>query len=215
MGGVILKRTMENFKDIAQFISRLPDWTALLLLPALLIVSALVFALVGRRKWYFFCAALFGGVGVFFVAVKWDASYAIGYLGAFTALTALFSLLLLIPSPRRKRGSKEERMYEKFHAELDKGPREPVKRPPKEVVGEEVEPPRVSAEESGFRLAHVTAMLERLRASTKLSAGDRLETDVLARTLDGYRSRELSPEELRALNDCLASILKLTAKYQL
>ena len=69
-------------------------------------------------------------------------------------------------------------------------------------------------EESSMRLSHATDLLEQLTKS-ELSASDRLEADALAHTLEGYRDKELTFEEMRSLNDCLATILKLTAKYKL
>ena len=48
-----------------------------------------------------------------------------------------------------------------------------------------------------------------------MSAGDRLETEELARTLARLRSKPLSEAEMNSLNDCLASVLKMTAKYKL
>ncbi len=72
----------------------------------------------------------------------------------------------------------------------------------------------VTAQEYGVSLSYADTLLKKLR-SKKLKAGDRLETEELLRRLDCYREKPLDVGERSSLNDCLASILKLTAKYQL
>ena len=58
-----------------------------------------------------------------------------------------------------------------------------------------------------------SAALERLR-SLPLGAGDRLETDVIRNMLNVYAAKGvLSAEETRALNNYLATLLKLMSKY--
>ena len=63
-------------------------------------------------------------------------------------------------------------------------------------------------------LAYALSLLEKLRRG-ELSATDRLEADMLGRTLSVMQGRLLTAEEKNTLNDCLASVLKLTAKYKL
>ena len=65
-----------------------------------------------------------------------------------------------------------------------------------------------------MRLSHAEELLSRLKTAP-LAGSDRLEADALSRTLCGMRERKLTAEEMRILNDCLASVLKLTAKYKL
>ena len=74
-----------------------------------------------------------------------------------------------------------------------------------DAPAQEAEPPELS---------HALALLEKLRKQ-KLTAADRLETDVLGRSVRALRGRALTEAEKNTLNDCLASVLKLTAKYQL
>lgn len=62
--------------------------------------------------------------------------------------------------------------------------------------------------------SYADSLLEKLRAKN-LNAGDRLEAEEILRRLDCYRNKPLNEEERESLNDCLASVLKLTAKYQL
>ena len=69
------------------------------------------------------------------------------------------------------------------------------------VVGEDV------------RLGHIFSVLEKLR-SLPLSAGDRLESEKYFDLLTVYRTKgNLCAEEARSLNDILASLLKMLAKY--
>lgn len=65
------------------------------------------------------------------------------------------------------------------------------------------------------QLAHVFQVLKKLQG-VKLSAGDRLETDVIHNMLTVYQAKEsLSAEETRNLNNYLATLLKLMSKYSL
>ena len=49
----------------------------------------------------------------------------------------------------------------------------------------------------------------------ELAPADRLELDAVVRTLEDCRGRALTAAEQRTLNDCLSSVLKLSAKYSL
>ena len=67
--------------------------------------------------------------------------------------------------------------------------------------------------EKDVRLGHVSAALERL-LSLPLGAGDRLEAQKMSDLLAVYRAKgELSGREADALNDVLAAVLKMMAKY--
>ena len=52
-------------------------------------------------------------------------------------------------------------------------------------------------------------------ASGRKTPADRLELDAVVRTLEDCRGRALTAAEQRTLNDCLSSVLKLSAKYSL
>ena len=210
---------MKILERIAQVLAGAPEWIALIILPALLLPAALAVALIGKRKIYPFAALFLGAMGVVLMSCMAELKYVLLYAGLFAALTAVFSLLLLIPSPlpkaqkaRAARGSKQDRMYEKFRAELTERPYADGDRfPPKECCFEEDAMP---VEES-VHLEHVTALLKKLRACPKLTASDRLETDELDRRLKSLSGKPMNAEDRRALNDVLATVLKLTAKYQL
>ncbi len=67
----------------------------------------------------------------------------------------------------------------------------------------------------GIQLQHAVQVLKRLQ-SMKLTAGDRLETDVIQKMLGVYQTKgALTAEETRSLNNYLATLLKLMSKYSL
>ena len=106
--------------------------------------------------------------------------------------------------------SRAERLYERFREELTELPDRPAAQPPKVCCFEEPSAPVQDAPEPSYAMK----LLEKLQKE-KLSPTDRLETDVLSHTVSGLSGRPLSEEEARTLNDCLASVLRLTAKYKL
>ena len=189
---------MEAFLKFCESVGQLPDWVALLLCPALLLLAGVLLAVFQAKKAYLPLAIALGGVGFFLVYCQ-TATLAFAYLGLYVAWAVLLSLLFLIP--HREKTSAQEELYELFHRELDI---------PEESAAEET----IAREECDLRLSHTLEMLEQLQ-KTNLSASDRLETDALAHTIERFRDRELTVSEMRSLNDCLATILKLTAKYKL
>lgn len=211
---------MELFIRFIGYFEEVPDWVPLILCPALVVAAAAFMTGLGGRKAYPAVAVVAGAAGFCFVCVKTELSVAFIYLGLFAALCTLFGFLFLIPCPLKKRKegrggrSKADKMYEKFREELSEEPftAENAKKPPKVCCFEPS--PAATAEESGTQLSHVETLLTKLR-SAKLNASDLLEVDALSRTIDRYRGKPLAAEELRSLNDCLATVLKLTAKYRL
>ena len=66
---------------------------------------------------------------------------------------------------------------------------------------------------SDVRLDHIFSVVERLKG-VSLGAGDRLEVQKYEDLLTVYKSKNaLSSEEAQTLNDILASLLKMMAKY--
>lgn len=83
---------------------------------------------------------------------------------------------------------------------------------PEAVLPQNTDPSPAPAA-AGVQLEHVFSVLKKLQGM-KLSAGDRLETDVIRNMLNVYRAKGvLSAEETRALNNYLATLLKLMSKY--
>ena len=208
---------MEKFQQLFNVLASTPDWVYLYLIPALIIGLAVGFVFASKRRWYF-CPATFLMALGFIMAFAANRVFAVVYLAALVALCALLALLFLIPSP--KKGGKDvkksrlDTMYEKFHEGLSEKPYAPQSSmPPKECCFEK-DDEGMTAEASGMSLDYANSLLNRLHES-KLSAGDRLEVQELSARLDFYRGKALYEDERSALNDCLAAILKLTAKYQL
>lgn len=186
----------------------------LYLIPALIAVSAAAFVFAPKRRWYFCPAAILVAAG-FLLAYAKNSALAFVYLGLAVALVALLSLLFFIPHLQNKEGVKQSRidaMYDKFHVELSEKPYAPQESMPPKVC--HFDTGAATAAESGVSLAYADSLLDKLSAKN-LSAGDRLEAEELSRRLALYRDKPLTDSERATLNDCLASILKLTAKYQL
>ena len=164
------------------------------------------------------CAALFAAL---FPAAGEPAEPALCVaLAAWAVYALLFCVLLFIRRrkrrPERRKGpSRAGEEEEEERTEGQEGTSRlsaPVPELPRKVrcfaqggrvvVGEDV------------RLGHAFSVLERL-LSLPLGAGDRLEAQKAEDLLSVYRGKgELSAEEARALNDVLASLLKMLAKYE-
>ena len=192
---------MKEFSQFLQLIGEaMPDLVSLLLCPVLLLAAGLVLAVFHKEKPYLPLAIGLGGAGAFLVGCEVGASAVLFiYVAAYVVFAVLVKLLFLIPFPAR--GSKEGReaeLYEKF-------------RVPLEVPAEaEEEPP---AEGESVRLEHALSLLEQLK-KCNLSASDRLEADAIGHTLERVKGSP-AEEDRRTVNDCLSTILKLTAKYKL
>ena len=64
-----------------------------------------------------------------------------------------------------------------------------------------------------IRFDHAKELLSKVRSSA-LTTAERLQTEEIAKTFSVYMHKEhWSAEELRAVNDLFASLLKLSAKY--
>ena len=203
---------MEIFNQIVNFVAeRVPDWVALFACPALLVLVTVILAVFGGKRAYWGLSVIVLGAGFFLVACKQGSETALLYLALCAVLCGVLRLVLFLPRPfgrKKKRGSREEKIYQKFREPLDY-PAEPTA-----PAANRVEAPAVTAEECGMQLEYVSGLLGKLKAE-RLTAADRLEIEVLSRAIDTYRGKSLTESELGSLNDCLASVLKLTAKYQL
>lgn len=213
---------MEILQKIVVWFSGLPDWTFLALVPLLILAAAVAFVFLPKRRWFFPVAGMLAAVG-FLTAFSKDRGLSVFYLACLFAFTALVSLLFLIPhlkkrgakEPKKKAKTREEKIYEKFHEALSEQPYMPRAAMPQKVCCfEEAKDDGATAEEYGMSLSYADALLAKLRLK-KLEAGDRLETEELCGRLDCYRNKPLTEDERNSLNDCLASVLKLTAKYRL
>ena len=186
---------MEIFLKMIEWVgANVPAWVPLIACPALVVAFAVLFTAVGGRKAYAPLALAVGAAGVFFVCCAESAT-----------VGAIYAALKKRAEGREdRRRARDEAIYNTFREELEL-PEEGAQ------AGEE---PLATAEECGTCLSHVTALLAKLKKE-KLSPADRLEIEALTRTVEGYRGKALSEKELHLVNDCLATVLKLTAKYKL
>ena len=207
---------MELIQKFIDLLAKIPDWVLLYVIPAAILLIAVGFVFVKKRGWYFSAAILPVAAGFLTAYAKYPA-LALAYLALEAVVAAVCSLLFLIPVPERESGdrhkSRAERIYQKFHEELSEKPYIPRSAMPPKVCCFE-EGTNATASESGMSLDYADSLLDKLRARD-MSAGDRLEAEELSRRLALYREKPLNADERNSLNDCLAAILKLTAKYQL
>ena len=156
-----------DIREFLELVAQLPQWLLYFGVPALLLLSGLILAIVHADRAF-----------------------------------PLTRLLFFIPFPQKKKKDRDEDIYAAFHAPLDE-----------EELLEEA-PLVMSAEEGELQLAHVDSLIGSLREK-ELTPADRLELDAVVRTLEDCRGRALTAAEQRTLNDCLSSVLKLSAKYSL
>lgn len=196
---------MDIFEQILLSFEVIPPWVTLAALPAAFLVYALLTAFLGGRRSYPFvlCAGC-ALEAVFAIAHGAAASVFAG--GAFALYAAILRLLYLLP---RRPSARKKRMPALERSELSSVPVRPA--PPAYCAYEDVS--RMTAAERGMKLSHAEELLARLRRAS-LTAPDRLETEVLERTLSGSCAHALSEEELLCLTDSLTSLLKLCAKYR-
>ena len=197
---------MEVIYKITDAFCKIPEVLSLTAAPILLIVCGFIFAAFGWKRAYPWLCVGLSAAGFALTGAR-DLSGGLIYLSLMVVLGALGRLFFLIPFGRGTKKERGDELYEKFHRPLDVS---------EEELALEDEPDQepVLEEGSELRLSHARELLETLKKS-ELSASDRLEADALSRTLDGFDEKELSFDETRTLNDCLATILKLTAKYKL
>ena len=131
------------------------------------------------------------------------------------ALCALFPLLRL---PGRKKERRPRPAAPPLQAEPSAWPFQPPPPPaegmPAKVLCCEGQEERETEVEKDVRLGHIFGVLERLK-QLPLSPGDRLEAEKAQQLLMAYRAkRTLCAKEAETLNDILAALLKMMAKYQ-
>lgn len=182
------------------------DWWALVICPALLIVAGLTLAIAHAKKAYPTLALALGGAQLFLLCNVSNVQplYVCAWAGLYLVLCVLVRLLFFIPFRGKKRKNRAEEIYQKFHLALEL---------PEETQNDAAEEARVGMAEN-VHLQHVLSLLEKLRACN-LTPGDRLETDAIERTLEAFQGKDLTADDLVIVNDSLASVLKMTAKYKL
>ena len=131
---------------------------------------------------------------------------------------ALRALLTLLRLPGRKKRRSPRPAAPPLQAEPAASPLQPPPPPaegmPAKVLCCEGQEERETEVEKDVRLGHIFGVLERLK-QLPLSPGDRLEAEKAQQLLTAYRAkRTLCAKEAETLNDILAALLKMMAKYQ-
>ena len=138
------------------------------------------------------------------------------FLCAKVVYLLLYGAVCLVPAQKKEKTKKKPRLPAAAEEEeLFAPPPVPESDPPRpQKVRCYSEGARVYVDKD-VRLEHIFSVLERLK-EMPLGAGDRLEAQKMEELLRVYRAKtELSAAEADDLNDILASLLKMMAKYDL
>ncbi len=195
---------MEYLEKINETLLSLPAW-CIVLPPAVLLVSFVPLRIFGRRGLYLWLSGL---------SLVAEGLFSAG-TGHVPLCLALHAALALLPYPlfsvrfRLRRKGREEKLFGKFREEIAQ-PFPERHDPPKVCCFEQ--PKGETAEERGMQLSHVVSLLDKLKRE-KLSPADRLEVEMLSRTVEGSRDRPLSDRQTDDLSDDLSAVLRLVAKY--
>lgn len=193
---------MEFFSLISDFLASLP-WWSVLVPPAVLVLCWIPLAIFRKRRPYlwltFFCLVAEGlsafGSGHFLLIVL-----------LFTAIAVILYPFFFLPQRKRKSHGEELKRFE----EETERPFPEKKYPPKVCCFEQ--PRGETAEERGMKLSHVISLLEKLK-NKKLTPADRLEVEMLSRSVEGAEARPLTDGQTDELSDNLSAVLRLMAKY--
>lgn len=172
------------------------------------------------------CVFAFAGLAVCAFAPS-DAVRAVIYIGVALSekavLLVLYGALSLFPKNRPVPKERKQRLPEGEYIDMSD------EFPPAAAAFKTPEPKKVrcftdpeftlnddcEAYASDVRLDHIFSVIERLKG-VSLGAGDRLEVQKYEDLLTVYKNKNaLSSEEAQTLNDILASLLKMMAKYDL
>lgn len=199
---------MSSFSRLFSFAKDAPEWV-LYFSPCLFLVAGVLCLIFKKVPLFAASAFFFGGVQTLLATAILPLEQALCEIALFLCETGILLLFLCLPARvgKREKKSREDEIFEKFYQPL-----EPVSGrslPPKVSANEEE---YRTAEEDGLRFEYVGVLINKLRAA-KLSPGDRLETDVIARSVCALKDKKLSPEEKELLGDYLSSLIKLVAKY--
>lgn len=203
---------MDGFYAFYNWLSSLPGWV-LVLCPVGFLATGIVCVLYRKTALFLASAFVFGGLeGLLSVAVV-GFERGVSVICLFLAEVGFLLLFLCLPPRVKKEGKKSraDAIFERFYQPLEVVPPKPAEPEPLPKVTALTDPP-AHREEDGLRLEYVEELLKKLR-SCKLTAGDRLETDVITRSLGQLKNGRLDAEQKALLNDYLASVLKLLAKY--
>ena len=145
-----------QIRDFLQLVAQLPGWLLYFGVPALLVVTGLILAVVHADRAYPPVALFLGAVGLFlFASIAVELTDYAVWAAVYLAVAALVRLLFLIPFPKKKEKDRGDDLYDAFYAPLEEEP----------LTDEDAMPPALSAEEGSLQLAHVDSLVEKLRGA--------------------------------------------------
>lgn len=184
-------------------------------LVACLTVGWLIAYFLNARRVFLLFALLFGG-GYFAVGFAKDA-VSESAVCAFVSAVALLQLVLLLAWEGRRRQKARKRKREQLARSLV------FTLPEKDnaylrdrlhcALNAENKP--IQEEDAGVRLDYIRKLTAKLKGAA-LSVSDRMQINELSRAITLCACKEkMTAEETRSLNECFATLLKLSAKYGL
>lgn len=188
----------------------LSPFVVILVSGCLLFLCALLLWIFNRRTFFPFFTLFIGCLGGLFLYPHAEFNGVFLWACAYVAYACVLRCLLFIPSPKKR---KKEDLFQKFYIPLNE--EKVIKSQPQATAL----PPKISGEArcravSDVRLEHVRGLIEQLQ-ERNLSASDRLEIESISARLNSYEGKPLTEEEGAGLNDCLTTVLRMTAKYSL
>lgn len=192
---------MSFFHDVVSAFGAIPDW-ALLAVPSALVLYTLATALFGGRRAYPYVSFALIALAAMLGAGR-GAMADLVFTGLCAFVGAVARLVLnLVPAAvsvrQREAHAPQPADASAYTARLESAAVEA--------------PVYIPISQCNLDMVHAEEYLQRLRRAP-LTAGDRLEVDVLAHSLESANRAALTPEELVRINESLAAMFKIAAKY--
>ena len=112
-----------QIRDFLQLVAQLPGWLLYFGVPALLVVTGLILAVVHADRAYPPVALFLGAVGLFlFASIAVELTDYAVWAAVYLAVAALVRLLFLIPFPKKKEKDRRDDLYDAFYAPLEEEP---------------------------------------------------------------------------------------------
>ena len=172
-------------------------------------------------KEFFLTAAVFFGTVLLAVSLFYgkfsDVEHALFFLAYLGLAAAFYGALLAVDAGKKKRRERrkngEKITREAYYTLPDKENEFLKERLRGELSSDAIKRTGKSTDIRCVKTDYVNALARKLKKAP-LSAADRLETERLCELIERYEQKgALRPDELRAFNDALSAVLKLSAKY--
>ena len=190
---------------------------------------------VRSKSWFLYLAGAFSFASSAFSVFAFGAAAVYGAAASllqFALCVALYGVLALLCRDKKPKARKRRKAVPEAYFTDDEEPPLPASAEKPRIVrcfsggaaesGGEKSPPRAfrsfgpaapARPAKDVRLDYVLSVAERLK-ELPLGAGDRLEAEKMSELLNIYHGKgDLAPAESQTLNDILAALLKMMAKY--